>query len=429
MELTKEEREMIEGKHGKTLAKVIRTVVEYGTLFGAKRLIPLDKPVHLVTSFGVSILKPVYNMMNELIENGLHTVLPFTVDPRPLDHKNIHYNLPERLVFKIMYGKQKYYEKQLMKIGLKDDNAFTCTCYHKEIGNIPEKGDILAWAESSAVVYANSVIGARTNRNSAIIDLFSGILGKTPEFGFLTNEGRKAKWLIELKTTELPPAQVLGSTIGLKVIEEVPYIKGLDKFLKDRPQDDINDYLKDMGAASASNGAVGLFHVENITPEAVDEGEKLLSRDFKMYSIDDAKIKQTRSSYPNMYKNPEANPRLCFIGCPHLSLQQLNKWTNEISEALQKTGRRKIKIKTILTAAPDVVRKFKENKHQLMKLKKNLVRLSSVCPLMNMNNPLFSKKAVITNSNKLRMYSTAKYYDDHEILNLITGGDKDEKRI
>jgi len=155
MELTKEEREMIEGKHGKTLAKVIRTVVEYGTLFGAKRLIPLDKPVHPVTSFGVSILKPVYNMMNELIENGLHTVLPFTVDPRPLDHKNIHYNLPERLVFKIMYGKQKYYEKQLMKIGLKDDNAFTCTCYHKEIGNIPEKGDILAWAESSAVVYAN----------------------------------------------------------------------------------------------------------------------------------------------------------------------------------------------------------------------------------------------------------------------------------
>jgi len=234
---------------------------------------------------------------------------------------------------------------------------------------------------------------------------------------------------MQTKTTELPPAQVLGSTIGLKVIEEVPYIKGLDKFLKDRPQDDINDYLKDMGAASASNGAVGLFHVENITPEAVDEGEKLLSRDFKMYSIDDAKIKQTRSSYPNMYKNPEANPRLCFIGCPHLSLQQLNKWTNEISEALQKTGRRKIKIKTILTAAPDVVRKFKENKHQLMKLKKNLVRLSSVCPLMNMNNPLFSKKAVITNSNKLRMYSTAKYYDDHEILNLITGGDKDEKRI
>jgi predicted aconitase len=429
MELTIEEREMMEGKHGKTLAKVIRTVVEYGTLFGAQRLIPLDKPVHLVTSFGVSILKPVYNMMNELIENGLHTVLPFTVDPRPLDHKNIHYSLPERLVFKIMYGKQKYYEKQLMKIGLKNENAFTCTCYFKEIGDIPEKGDILAWAESSAVVYANSVIGARTNRNSAIIDLFSGILGKTPEFGFLTNEGRKAKWLIELKTHELPPAQVLGSTIGLKVTDEVPYIKGLDKFLKNTHQDDINDYLKEMGAASASNGAVGLFHIENITPEAVDEGEKLLMPDFKTYYIDDNEIKKTRSSYPVMWINPGNDPELCFIGCPHLSLQQLNKWTDAILEALDKTGRKKIKIKTILTAAPDVVRKFKENKHQFMKLKKTSVRLSSVCPLMNMNNPLFSKKAVITNSNKLRTYSTAKYYDDHEILNIITGGNQDETLI
>ena len=82
-----------------------------------------------------------------------------------------------------------------------------------------------------AVVYANSVLGARTNRNSGILELLSGIVGKTPEFGFITDEGRRAKWLVEVKTSKLPTAQVLGSAIGMKVIEEVPYIVGLDKLL------------------------------------------------------------------------------------------------------------------------------------------------------------------------------------------------------
>ncbi len=419
MELTAEEKDIYEGRQGETLAKVMRSVVQYGKAFGAKRLVSLDKPVHLVTSFGVSILKPVYDMMKELIDNDLHTQLPFTVDPRPLDHKNIKYSLPERLVFKIMYGKQELYEQQLKSVGLRDDNAFSCTCYLKEIGNIPEKGDILAWAESSAVVYANSVIGARTNRNSAIIDLFSGILGKTPEFGFLTDEGRKAKWLVELRTTKLPPAQVLGSAIGIKVVEEVPYIKGLDHFLKSKHIDDINDYLKDMGAASASNGAVGLYHVENITPEAADEGTKLLRSNFKTYVIDDTEIDRIKASYPVLWKNPEVNPQLCFIGCPHLSLKQLYRWTNKMTQKLNQHPQKKLRIKTVFTAAPDVVEKFKQDKEQYGRFVKTGAHISSICPLMDMNNPLFSKKPVITNSNKLRTYSTARYYDDEDILNKI----------
>ncbi len=149
MKLTTEEQDIYDGKHGETLAKIMRTVVNYGDLFGAKRLVPQDKPVHLVTSFGVTMLKPLYKMMDELVESGLKAKMPFTVDPRPLDHGNLGDNLLEKMVFKLVYGKQKGYEQQLLSVGLKNKKAFSCACYMPEVGNVPEKGDIPDWSESS----------------------------------------------------------------------------------------------------------------------------------------------------------------------------------------------------------------------------------------------------------------------------------------
>ena len=135
---------------------------------------------------------------------------------------------------------------------------------------------ILSWAESSAVVYANSVLGARCNRNSGIMDIMGSIAGFVPNFGLLTDEGRKASWIIKIKTTKKPEAQLLGSAIGMKVMEDVPYITGLDQWLGAELSDEVCAYLKDFGAATASNGAVGLYHIENLTPEAVDYGESLI---------------------------------------------------------------------------------------------------------------------------------------------------------
>lgn len=153
------------------------------------------------------------------------------------------------------------------------DKAYTCACYLPEVGNTPKRGEILSWAESSAVVYANSVLGARCNRNSGIIELMGSIAGFVPEFGLLTDEGRKADWIIEIKTTKKPEAQILGSAIGMKVMEKVPYIRGLDKWTGTELNDEACAYLKDFGAATASNGSVGLYHIENLTPEAVDYGK------------------------------------------------------------------------------------------------------------------------------------------------------------
>ncbi len=421
MKLSKEEKDILAGKQGETKQKMLKTLVVFGETFGAEKLVPVKNTGHLVTSFGIGLLKPLYRTMDEIIASGLKAEHGFTMDPRPIDYKNVKCNVLEKLIFsKIMYSKQKKYEEQLHKVGLRDGDSFTCTSYLDEVGNVPKKGQMLAWAESSAVVYINSVLGARCNRNSGMIDLFGSILGKVPYYGLLTDEGRKADYIIEIKTKTLPEAQVLGSAIGLKVMEKVPYIKGLDNFLGTKLTDEVKSFLKDMGAATASNGAVGLYHVENLTPEAKDLGEKLLKPKAITYIIDDKVLEKTYKSYPIMWKNKDAKPKLCFIGCPHLSLYQIKKWAKDITTGLKENGKTKIAIKTILTTSPQVLKLF-EKTEDYKKLIETGCKISNICPLMYTNNPISSKKPIATTSNKLRTYSKSRYYTDAELLKLIVG--------
>lgn len=424
MNLTQEEQEILNGSQGETMAKIMKTVVEFGDIFGAKKLIPITHEGHLVTSFGISLIKPLFRIMDEIIDAGIKSKVPFTVDPRPIDYKNVKCGLLNKLIFsKIMYSQQKRYEEQLKKIGLRGENDFTCTCYLDEVNNIPKYGDILCWAESSAVVYANSVLGARCNRNSGMLDIFSAILGKVPEFGLLTDVGRKADWIIELKTTKLPEAQILGSAIGLKVMEDVPYVIGLDKYLGNELNDNAQSYLKDFGAATASNGAVGLYHIDGLTPEAVKLGKKLVKQDAKVYVIDDAELERVKKSYPVLWKNPDKKAELAFIGCPHLSYSQLNTWANDIVNRLKNNGSKKVKVRTILTTGPQVREKFA--KTDLFKeLGKTGAKISCICPLMYTNNPIAGKHRIATCSNKLRTYSSSRYYTNAEMLDLVCGKEK-----
>ena len=422
MILTKEQQAILDGAQGETLAKVMRTLVMYGDAFEAEKLVPItSKYNHLVTSFGLKVMSPVYDLMQQLLDADVCSGQKFSVDPRPLD-KNVPANPLQNLVFnKFMYSKQDFYEKQLEKLGLMDKNAFTCTCYMDEVGNKPGKGDVLSWAESSAVVYANSVLGARCNRNSGIIDIMGSIVGYVPYFGLLTDEGRKATWVIKIRTTKKPEAQLLGSAIGMKVMEDVPYVVGLDQWIGNELDDAACAYLKDFGAATASNGAVGLYHIENLTPEAVEQGQSLIAEGAKEYIIDDAELERVQKNYPVIWKNPNAAPKLCFVGCPHLSLEQLKDWTDKIEAELKRSGKKKITVKTVFTASPGVLEAFEKTEYAA-RLKATGVITSYICPLMYMNNPLCKKMPVITSSNKLRTYTSARYYTDAEILKTITGG-------
>ena len=424
MILTPEQQAILSGSKGDVMAKVMKTLVMYGETFGAEKMVPVTSEYnHLVTSFGLKMMGPVFDLMQQLIDAGAISQQKFSVDPRPLD-KNVPANFLMNFIFNnFMYSKQESYEQQLQALGLMNEDAFSCACYLDQMGNKPKRGDILSWAESSAVVYANSVLGARCNRNSGIMDIMGSIAGFVPCFGLLTDEGRKATWTVEVRCTKKPEAQLLGSAIGMKVMEDVPYITGMNEWLGTELTDEVCAYLKDFGAATASNGAVGLYHIENLTPEAKDQGKALIAEGAKVYVIDDAELERVKKNYPVMWKNADAAPKLCFVGCPHLSMQQLIDWTVRVEKGLKASGNQKVLIPTVFTTAPAVKKEFEKTEYAA-RLKATGVILSYICPLMYMNNPLAGKMPVITCSNKLRTYTTARFYTEDEILAKITKGGK-----
>ena len=424
MKLNEEQQAMLDGSRGAVMAKIMKTLVMYGDAFGAERMVPVTSRYgHTVISFGLGVMDPVYDLYDEILSAGILPEQKFTADPKPLDPKVPSGPLEDLVFKKLMYNRQERYEQQLKKLGITKDEDYTCACYLEQVGNAPQKGDVLSWAESSAVVYANSVLGARCNRNSGILEMMGSIAGFVPEFGLLTEEGRKADWVVEVRCEKKPEAQLLGSAIGMKVMEEVPYIKGLDAWLGTELNDSAKAYLKDFGAATASNGAVGLYHIENLTPEAVELGESLIKPDAKVYVIDDAELERVHREYPVIWKNPDANPQLAFVGCPHLSLQQLTDWARAVLKCLEANGKKRVAVPTVFTAPVPVIREFEKTIYA-WPLKKAGVVISYICPLMYMNNPLCKSKAVITSSNKLRTYTSAKYCTDSEILDIITGGAK-----
>ena len=424
MFLTDEQQAILNGAKGDVMAKVMKTLVMYGETFGADKMVPVTSEYnHLVTSFGLKMMSPVFALMQQLIDAGAISKQQFSVDPRPVD-KNVPANFLQNFIFnKIMYSKQAPYEEQLKALGLMNEDAFTCACYLDQVGNTPKKGEVLSWAESSAVVYANSVLGARCNRNSGIMDIMGSIAGFVPHFGLLTDEGRMATWIVKVDCRKKPEAQLLGSAIGMKVMEDVPFVTGMEKWLGTELNDENKAYLKDFGAATASNGAVGLYHIENLTPEAKEQGAALVAPGARVYVIDDAELERVKNNYPVIWKDKDAKPKLCFIGCPHLSMQQLMDWTVAVEEGLKAAGIQKVQIPTVFTTAPGVKKEFEKTEYA-QRLKNTGVILSCICPLMYMNNPLCGKMPVITCSNKLRTYTSSRFYSEDEILVKITKGDK-----
>ena len=144
-----------------------------------------------------------------------------------------------------------------------------------------------------------------------------------------------------------------------------------------------------------------------------------------MYVIDDAELQRVQDNYPVIWKDKNAKPELCFVGCPHMTLKQMEDWADAIGEKLKANGMDKISVPTVFTASPAVIKEL-NNGVYASKLASYGVIVSYICPLMYMNNPLCKKKAVITSSNKLRTYTSARFYKENEILDIITA--KEEKK-
>jgi predicted aconitase len=425
MNLTKEEEAILDGQQGSTLQKVMRTLVFYGEALEAEKFVDIEWDGHFSIPSAVPGLGPRLEMLDELVMAGLKTKFPFTLDPRspaPADFENLSLSSEQERIFIEMLENQPAYDKLMLQLGLRHQDDYTCTPYLPEVDNIPPRGAILAWSESSCVVFANSVLGARTNRNSSIIDILSNIAGKTPLTGLLTDEGRQAAWHVEIKTRRKPDPQLIGAIIGKTVQEDVPYITGLDRFLNPDLDDKTRDYLKEMGAACAAIGAVGLYHVENITPEAKDKGIGLLNPGHRSCVVDDRELETMLMSYKVMWNNQNVKPRKCLIGCPHLSLRELYLWTDNIQKALEVEEKKQLEVATIICAAPQILRKFKADKEAFERLERTGAKLSGICPEGYMGNQICAGEGVITNSNKLRAFTSARLLLDRDLIKVMVTG-------
>jgi hypothetical protein len=296
-----------------------------------------------------------------------------------------------------------------------------------EVGNTAEPGTVVTWAESSAVNYGNSVLGLRINRMATGMEILCAIAGKVPVFGVLIDEGRKAKWHIDVRLSEEPHWGALGGAIGTKVVEQIPYVTGIDQWIgmeDGKPDLVAMGKLKAMGSATASSGAVGLYHVEKVTPEAIEQGRDLLVDDHQTYVIDDAELARVRDGFPNLWKDPKGDPTAVYLGCPHNTYDEMVYWTKKFEHALKKKGQEKFAIPVVMASAPVVKDKLLDQ-HPL--LYRDLVRagaqFTTICtPAYQGLRGMADIDRGVTNSNKARFYSRLRLYDDDDLVQIALTG-------
>jgi len=312
MHLSREEEDILEGENGAAAAKSMEILLAIGKIFGAEKLIP-------VTSSQISGVsyKTVGDAGIEFLESFAkdgRVRIPSYLNPCGMDLEE----------WKGMGFPKDFARKQLRiiqaykKMGVEP----TCTCAPYLIGILPKKGEHIAWSESSAVIFANSALGARTNRESGISALASAITGKTPYFGYHLDENRIAEVVFNVKAKlgEMSDFGALGIYAGGIAKQRVVAFEGIEDFTVDE--------VKALGAALAASGSVALFFIEGVTPEwrVVDKPERI--------EFGGRELKETRESL-----NSSKDAELIAIGCPHCSLEEIR----EIAEKVRgKKLRRKL---------------------------------------------------------------------------------------
>ena len=425
MALTDDEKAILDGRDGEVKAKVLATIVAHGNCFGADKLVDLGGNPHSSFYIAPSYMSPLLDVFERCADAGLEAYKPYTINPRPFDLYNVQTEADEaRMVFE-GYKLQMRLEYLHFRLGGRGLKTRSCACYLPEVGNIPEPGTYVAWAESSAVNFGNSVLGLRTNRNAAGMELLCALVGKAAHFGLMTDEGRRATWLVDVKTSKEPDWGTLGAAIGMKVTEDVPFIVGIDKHLGGKLTQQNLHKLKAMGSSTAANGAVGLYHVENITPDAQKQGRDLLLDGYQTYVVDDAEMQRITDNYPNLWSNKEAKPNRCFIGCPHNTYHEIYTWGKMVTEELKKRGQDRIKIPMHLFCATLVRDRLVDEHPELVRdMKRAGMTFSNMCTVSFTGLKGYQEtEFAVTNSNKTRKYSSARYFPDDVLLEIVMTGE------
>jgi hypothetical protein len=428
MTLTREEQDILDGSQGPVMAKVLRTIVMHGELFGAERLADCGGAPHTSLYTGAPWVAPVLDMFEEIADAGLKAFAPYTVNPMALDLYTVGQDPVKRQMELESFPLQGRLIGVHTRLGAVPLNQWSCACYVPEVGNTAEPGTVVTWAESSAVNYGNSVLGLRINRMATGMEVLCAIAGKVPVFGVLTDEGRKAKWHVDVRLSEEPHWGALGGAIGTKVVEQVPYITGIDEWIgmeNGKPDQVAVGKLKAMGSATASSGAVGLYHVEKVTPEAIEQGRDLLINDYQTYVIDDAELARVRDGFLNRWKDPRGDPTAVYIGCPHNTYDEMVYWSKKLDHALKEAGRETLAIPVVMASAV-VVRDRLLDEHPI--LYRDMVRagvqFTNICaPAFQGLKGMADIDRGVTNSNKARFYTRLRLYDDDDLVQIAMTGE------
>jgi hypothetical protein len=309
MYLTKKEEKMYQGEYGKTIKKSMEILVALGDIYDAEKLVNITSAQVSGVSYKTIGDAGMEYLEDLALDHQAKTKIPSTLNPAGIDLE--HW---KELGFSSEFAKR---QKRIVNAYGKMDVMTTCTCTPYLIGNVPLKGSHIAWSESSAVAYGNSVLGAKTNREGGPGALAAAICGKTPAYGYHLEENRKATITIEVDCS-LKGADygALGYLVGKEVGDGIPYFK-----MVNRP---VADDLKGLGAALASSGAVALYHIEGITPE----NQNALSQEVAdKITVGEEEIKEIRENLSTSSETPD----LICLGCPHASLDEIR----EIAETLQ----------------------------------------------------------------------------------------------
>jgi len=370
MYLTKEEEKILSGEKGEMLARFMKLLVKIGERFKAEKLIPITS-VQIAGISYKNIGDPGLEFLEEIAKENVKTKVVSFMNPAGMD-----FELWEELeISKEFAEKQFRIIKALKKLGV--IASATCTPYLA--GMLPRFKEHIAWSESSAVIFANSVLGARTNREGAFTALASALIGKTPYYGLHLEENRKAnfKVKVECKISNEAEFSALAYFVCKYFKKGIPLFSGINASV---------DELKLLGASLASYGAFALYHVENITPEAYMQDE----------IEDKINVCENDLKYAKKEMENEIQPEIIALGCPHASIK-------EIKQILSLIKNKKLKIPVWIFTSRIVKKLVEESLENEILEKNNIKILADTCPVV-MPLKEIGIKSVATNSGKMRFY-------------------------
>ncbi len=301
MYLTQLEEEMLEGEMGEAVARAMSLLIALGEVFEAERLIEVES-AHISGVSYKNLGAAGLDYLEEQAELGARVHIRATLNPAGMDLER----------WRDMGVPANFAEGQLRIIEAyrRMGVEATCTCTPYLVGHRPRMGSQVAWAESSAVAYANSVLGAKTNRETGPTALASAITGRAPLHGYRLEENRRPSIIVEVKARVSSKLDygALGYLIGEVAGRSVPYIRGL--------RGASIEQLKALSAAIATSGGVALYHIEGITPEA-----RRMNRHLKGLERIPIKPENLRE-VAERFQGAGEDAIIC-IGCPHCSLREL----------------------------------------------------------------------------------------------------------